>query len=1854
MKNMMNRKFILSLFISFIVLFFGCSKKTDSKLSVDYNIENDEYVQAVSPTYIDRFSNVTISFFKEVACTESQIAQAVTFEPRQTGSFVLVNENTVTFKPEKPYKPNSKLVLNVDVNKLLGVNEANPVYSHPFVVTGGSFEVTFDDLLLNDDEDAFSINGKIKTDIPVSKDVIAKCIAAKLGMSKLPVVFAAESTVKELCEWDFTISDIVIGKKDKKFKISYKGKNLGLNSFERKHYAGKKNFTIPGISSAFSVLDINTSNKNIITISFSKALDKAQDIVEYIKFYNTDNNRIFSKVTPKINSNVLTIYSDNNFEDISSVSILEGVKSSDGLLLAANTDVYLSSNWDLPEVKFMTSGNILPTTQGSVVPIMTKNLSGVLVQAFVVYDANMNQFFQVNDYDGNNELYRVGEPVWEKNLSFDWNPSMQNKFISRGIDLSEVLKKYPGGMIQLRVSFRKKNIKYVCNNSHRNFDDLEMPADTLGTYEKPRESSSWDYSEEYYYHQDDYWYYRNDPCHPAFYMPENNSSCIINRNIFVSDIGLMAKLGTNKKLFVNAADLKTTEPLANLTVKAYNFVGGKIGEAKTDKAGRAIFDNAANIFMVTATNGTQFSYLKVDTGTALSTSHFETGGVISENGVRGFIYGERGVWRPGNDIYLTFVLQDLKKSLPQNIPVIFTLTDPLGHEVENVKLTDSVNGFYPIVTKTLPDSITGIWTAKVTIGGNEWSKTLRIETVIPNHLSIELKTDKKYLTADTNNFTLSGAWLHGAEIPNYDADVTVSFSEANTSFEGYTDYIFTNPNGYVDGSKSRIFDGQLGKDSKVDFTAELNAGNSLPGKLKAHFISRIFEPTGNASTSSTSFDYSPYSRYVGLKLPKGDEARGMLLTDIVHTADVVLLDPEGKPISSAVLDYKIYKLSWKWWWEKDAYSAATYVGSDSYSVIDQGTVNITNGVGKFNFEVKYPSWGRYLFQVSDGYNGHSTGKVVYIDWPGWAGRALDEGSGSTSMLTISADKKDYKVGDTAKITFASTKGERALATIEKAGTIIGQQWIETTDGTTTYELPLKDTMSPNVYVHITLLQPHMQTKNSLPIRLYGVTPIMVDNPETLLKPVITTEKKFEPLSKTTISVSEANGKPMTYTLAVVDEGLLGLTGYRAPNIRNEFYKKEASLLQSWDLYKYVMNAYSGKLETILAIGGSEDVSDNSDKTSNRFTPVVKYFGPFTLAAGEKQATIFDMPNYIGAVRVMVVAGNQGAYGVAEKNVPVKSDLMILPEVPRTLGLNENVKIPVTIFNGTDKIQKVSVNMTTSGVVRQVNTKEISVQANSNEIVYYDISTEKASEGKIKFTFKSVSGDIKKTVEQEVVVESRGIPVTYRKDFVVKGKSSTTVSVDSPSEAGTTKLTAELTTMPLLNFNNRLNYLIQYPHGCIEQITSGGFPQLFISDFVKLSLQDSEKVIKNVNSVIERYPQYQLSNGAFSYWSGGSSPHVWGSTYGAHFLTLAKSRGYKVPDTIYNPLINWLAESAQNYGTVSQSSSDSADTQAYKLFVLALAGRPDIGSMNRIKDSLDSDVSKMLLASAYAICGRQDTSKSIVKGLKYNDTFFRNMDDSFGSSIKNQSIGLMCCCYVDNKTMAAKYAKSICDYLNSDKSLSTHETAWALFTLLPYYNEMKSSSNEYTVEANGHAINGTIEKKTALVELVSNDKASQEVKISNNSSGVIFGTVSASGRSIPGTEVAKSDGLKLTVTYRDDNGKKINPMDLKKGDTFKIIVELKNNTNKTVNNVAVTIPIPTTWEFINDRLSKASDINSTFTYQDIRDDNIYTYLDIYSSSTKRFEFDVTVAYEGKYYIPAIHAEAMYDDDISSIVPGIYVK
>ena len=268
-------------------------------------------------------------------------------------------------------------------------------------------------------------------------------------------------------------------------------------------------------------------------------------------------------------------------------------------------------------------------------------------------------------------------------------------------------------------------------------------------------------------------------------------------------------------MMVAITDLRSTKPQPNVEVEIYNFQQQLVGTAFTDEDGFANIDLKRKPYLLIAKQDRQRGYLRLDDGSALSMSMFDIGGQKNKKGVKGFIYGERGVWRPGDSLFVSFILQDANKVLPAKHPVVFELYTPQQQLFERIVRTTSVNGFYDFRTATETDDPTGNWLAKVKVGGSEFTKTIKIEAIKPNRLKIEMDFDSEILTnTSKSNGNLEVKWLHGAIAGNLKADVEMNLTKGSTAFKKYSDYQFDDPSKEFSTQEKMVFDGSLMKTEK--------------------------------------------------------------------------------------------------------------------------------------------------------------------------------------------------------------------------------------------------------------------------------------------------------------------------------------------------------------------------------------------------------------------------------------------------------------------------------------------------------------------------------------------------------------------------------------------------------------------------------------------------------------------------------------------------------------------------------------------------------------------------------------------------------------------------------------------------------------------------------------------------------------------------------------------------------------------------------------------------------------------------------------------------------------------------------
>ncbi|MDB5013532.1 MAG: alpha-2-macroglobulin domain protein, partial [Daejeonella sp.] len=959
-----------------------------------------------------------------------------------------------------------------------------------------------------------------------------------------------------------------------------------------------------------------------VLVQFSDPIQVAQDLNGLLTVSGQPNLHF------TIDGSQIKIYSAERLEGNYSVTVNEGIENIVGRKITKSIGANVSFENLNPSVSIPGKGIILPGSGKLTFPFEAVNLNAVDVTIIKIYENNIPQYFQINDMNGGEELRRVAKPVVKKTIRLDTDKGVNLKRKNRfSLDIDKLLKTEPGAIYRITIGFRKSYSLFTCvGNVAQEDESKNEPTDNFDDDE-----NFWSLYDNYYSY--DYeWDQKDDPCSDSYYTSGRWAS----RNVLASNIGLIAKRGSKNNMLIAATDILTTEPLAGIQLQLLDFQQQIIQTSVTDNDGLAKIEMNRKATLLVAKKGDQRGYLKLDDGGSLPLSRFNVGGEVIQSGIKGFIYGERGVWRPGDSVFVGFILEDKIKKLPGNDPITFELYNPHGQLTKRIVQTKSLNGFYTFRTTTDAGAPTGDWRAQVKAGGATFEKSLKIETIMPNRLKINLDFGgkKELVKGSETSGTLSAKWLFGATAQNLKAKIDATLIPGITSFENYKDYSFDDPTSKFEPENKTVFEGNLSATGTAVINADMSESASAPGVLKANFLTKVFEPGGNFSIDNFSLPYHVYNAYVGIRVPEGDKLSGMLLTDQNHVVDLVNVNTKGQLLGGRrQVQIELYKIQWHWWWDEGEEELTEFTQDQYTQILRKEIVTLNNGTGKWNLRIDQPEWGRYLIRVKDLQSGHTTGHTIYIDWPGWAQREQQNNPTEASMLSFTSNKEKYQVGEEVTLTIPSSKGGRGLVSIESGSKVLKTFWVETDKGQTKFKFDVEKEMAPNVFVNITLLQPHAQTKNDLPIRMYGVLPILVENPQTILKPVISMPEVLKPETQSAISVSESSGKAMTYTIAIVDEGLLDLTRFKTPDPHASFYAREALGVKTWDMFDYVIGAWGGDLERILSIGGDGNINRNIDPAkANRFKPVVKFLGPFYLNKGERKTHQFKLPQYIGSVR----------------------------------------------------------------------------------------------------------------------------------------------------------------------------------------------------------------------------------------------------------------------------------------------------------------------------------------------------------------------------------------------------------------------------------------------------------------------------------------------------------------------------------------------------------------------------------------------------------------------------------------------
>ena len=949
--------------------------------------------------------------------------------------------------------------------------------------------------------------------------------------------------------------------------------------------------------------DVDKSSDHA-TLFFSQPLKESQNLMGFI---TKDNNLAYKA---DIKGNKIDFYFDKSnlyrYQlDELKLGVNSGIRSDNGMVLQEDYEYALDLTEVQPKVRWTDEGVIIPNVDETTVYFDAICLNGVTLRIIRVFDDNILSFLQDNELTETYGVRKAGRLEKKVRLAID-NP-YPNQWKTFPIKLSDYVKVEPGAMYQLSLNFGHADYTFASD---------EMRNAVVDNNDE-KEANYWD-GEGYDYKEYRYDGEYGDPNGYYYYNYVEKQ-----KNIVVSDLAVTAKMGRNDLVDVFVYSISDAQPAAGAQVVAYNFQKQELSKGTVDGKGHLQLQCANRPAFVVATDkkGSK-SVIKLNDGNALSYSRFNVSGEPVEKGVTAFAYSNRGVWRPGDDLQLNLMLNDMESSVPDDYPVVLEVIDANGRLYAKQVNTKPVNDIYCFTVPTNVSDETGLWTARFKVGTSTITKNLRVETVKPNRLEMKFDLPEVISLSRNERVNLNAKWLNGMKANGLKAEVDVQLRGGQTSFKEFPNYSFVNEMQSFEPQEISLFSGQLTAEGNTNVgfgpLEDVYAAQMMNGT----FIVKVFEQGGDFSIASFTSKLSPYERYVGVNLPPTSSKYGSYYdTNKDWKFDIAMVNENGTACKSSVaLDYALYKLDSYWWWSSEDYYSLQRYASGTYKAPYQNGSLTCNGTTSVTFNIPNEKWGSYLFIVNDKQGRHTFAKVINFDW-GYGHSS--SASGAPAQLSLKTTAESYEVGEKMVVTFPANDKAKALVTVEANDKVLQTMLVENLGEEGKVEITTTEEMIPNVYVYVALIQPH-DANNDLPIRLYGVVPVKVENKKLQLQPNIQIPETANTKKKIDVKVSEAAGQAMTYTLAIVDEGILGLTNFSTPNPYGYFNSKQALSVRTWDNYASIVDAFSGELGSVYAIGG-DGVLNQEVTLDKRFKAYAVTLGPFELKAGDANTHSFEVP-----------------------------------------------------------------------------------------------------------------------------------------------------------------------------------------------------------------------------------------------------------------------------------------------------------------------------------------------------------------------------------------------------------------------------------------------------------------------------------------------------------------------------------------------------------------------------------------------------------------------------------------------------
>lgn len=1335
------------------------------------------------------------------------------------------------------------------------------------------------------------------------------------------------------------------------------------------------------------------------------------------------------------------------------------------------------------------------------------------------------------------------------------------------------------------------------------------------------------------------------------------------RLILVTDIGILVKKNHDKNYHVFVQSIRDKEPLYKADVSILAKNGSILASKKTDKDGHVQFDSYDEFknekepvaFIVKRKN--DFSFIPYKSRSrSLNFSQFDTGGEweseeIDESNLKTFLFSDRGIYRPGEKIQFGGMLKSKKWSDDiSGLPLLINLYDARGFLINSSHIQIDENGLFESEYLTYPESPTGVYRADLfLLENNKQSNFLdsievRVEEFQPDRLKIRTyfsnENQKAWLKPEKLNAVVDLKYLFGAPAHGNRVDANINLVPWKSAFPKYHNYSFFDPNKAHESYQEKLSSVNTNSEGEAFLNIDLSYYDKANYNL--YLFTEGFETStgGRSVLSKDSILISSQDYLIG---HKSEQDLQYLYQDSQAKIEFIAVNDELEKVR--VKDIKISLV------RKETVSVLAQQDNGLYryqTVEKDRTLNemsyvISEKGSRYKINTQKP--GSYKIVIRN-LGGEILSSVPY-HVRGEANLSAELEKNSELKITLS--KKEFSAGEEIEFQIQAPYVGSGLISIEREK-VFTYKWFKTDKTHSIQKIKLPQDFEGNGYIHVDFVRDLDSKEIYVSPLSYGVVPFRTNYGKRKIDITLNTSKKVKPGEN--IQVKYKSNKSAKVIIYAVDEGILQVSNYKTPNPLKHFFRKKALQVETMQILDLLLPEINVR-EQSSRFGGDEEI--NLRKNLNPFKrktdkPAIFWSGILDISSEEKLLEFKVPDTFNGNMRIMAVASNQTALGSTTTHSLVRSPIVINPQVPLFISPGDIFEVKIGLVPNPEEFSpnsELNLVLNDNDFFENLSPQSHSFKLSDQKENFFSFKLRaKAKLGSSDLSFQVLSqGKKLSQINRSLSVR----PTTHFQSLVRSG------FIDNDARAYDLRDNlyknfrsqgVMLSRDPLSLSHGLKKYLKDFPYQCTEQLISQFFPVISLSKHPKFFDSNSDKDFKRL---ISQLSLRQNSKGQFGYWSGNSFTNDFINVYAAHFLILAKEKGFQISGPVLDDVLKYL----NSFLLTHPQDIEQIRYQAYALYLLTDQGYKLTNHLERIHTLLkekyeniwEKDLTAIYLAATYKILKQNSEAEKILSKVKWNNGIYSNYDSFYNSTIRNSQFLYVLARHFPDQFQEVK-TEDIYELL---KPLMNHK-----------YNTVSSA---YLILGLSHLSLNELKLDTEdLVRVV--DHLSQEQQINfhgdiwyqaplyqnydkltlKDSSENYYYQISEAGFDKDGPTKSNDQYIEIYREFRKVGNDK-SSLDFKIGDQIEVILKVRTKHQVTYHDMALIHLLPAGFEIDFDSIKRVDTSNyyQFPHYVDVREDRLLLF-GVLDSKMKEYKFRLKAVTPGEFNLPAVYVESMYYPEI----------